>query len=76
MSKFSGAECAQTSSSPLPSRKGDQRPLVDTVGYSFQTCWLLQFLLKPLAKDWNDLPNELRVDGLTLGSRHSKINSG
>ena len=23
-------------------------PLVDTVGYSIQTCWLLQFLLKPL----------------------------
>ena len=23
-------------------------PFVDTVGYSIQTCWLLQFLLKPL----------------------------
>ena len=40
---------ARTSSDPLPSlEKGDQRPLVDTVGYSIQTCWLLQFLLKPL----------------------------
>ena len=35
ISKFSGLE------------KGDQWPLVDTVGYSIQTCRLLQFILKP-----------------------------
>ena len=27
-------------------------PLVDTVGYSIQTCWLLQFLLKPLVTSY------------------------
>ena len=33
---------------PPPLEKGDQQPLVDTVGYAIQTCWLLQYLLKPL----------------------------
>ena len=33
---------------PPPLEKGDQRPLVHTVSYSIQTCWLLQFLIKPL----------------------------
>ena len=33
---------------PRPTQKGDQQLLVDTVGYSIQTCWLLQLLLKPL----------------------------
>ena len=32
----------------LKLQKGDQWPLVDTVGYTVQTCGLLQFLLKPL----------------------------
>ena len=42
ISKFFGAELSHT---PFPPKK---RGLVDTVGYSIQTCWLLQFLLKPL----------------------------
>ena len=33
-----------------PLEKRDQRPFVYTVGYSIRTCWLLQFLLKPLWK--------------------------
>ena len=37
---------------PPPSlEKGDQQLLVDTVGYSIRTCWLLQFLLKALWKE-------------------------
>jgi len=31
-----------------PLEKVDYWPLVSTVGYSIQSCWLLQFLLKPL----------------------------
>ena len=31
-----------------PLEEGDYGPLFDTVGYSIQTCWLLQLLLKPL----------------------------
>ena len=31
-----------------PSRGAGLTPLVDTVGYSIQTCWLLLYLLKPL----------------------------
>ena len=34
-----------------PLEKRDQRPFVYTVGYSIRTCWLLQFLLKPLWKE-------------------------
>ena len=34
--------------SPIPPSPPKKRGLVDTVGYSIQTCWLLQFLLKPL----------------------------
>ena len=45
-SKFSGEVLPLKP--PHPPKKGDQRPLVDTVGYSIQTCWLLQLLLKPL----------------------------
>ena len=33
---------------PYPNKKGDKRALVDTVGFSIQSCWLCQFLLKPL----------------------------
>ena len=33
---------------PPPSEKGNQQLLVDTVGYSIQTCWLLRLLMKPL----------------------------
>ena len=33
---------------PPHTQKGDQQLLVDTVGYSIQTCWLLQLLLKLL----------------------------
>ena len=33
---------------PDPPEKGGQWPPVDRVGYSSQTCWLPQFLLKPL----------------------------
>ena len=45
ISQFSGAQHAQSPPSP---KKEDKRPLVDTVGYSTQTRWLLQILLKPL----------------------------
>ena len=37
---------------PPPLEKGEQRPLVDTIGYSIQTCWLLQFLMKPLRSSY------------------------
>ena len=33
-----------------PLENEDYWPLVDTVAYSIQTSWLLQFLLKPLLK--------------------------
>ena len=33
-----------------PLENEDYWPLVDTVSYSIQTCWLLQFLLKPQFK--------------------------
>ena len=35
-------------SMPIPLENVDHWPLVDTVGYSIQSCWLLQFLLKLL----------------------------
>ena len=61
--KFSPRECLKLQSRALnfqnfprhslrhssPLIKGNYWPLVDTVGYSFQTCWLLQ-CLKPLKK--------------------------
>ena len=34
--------------SKVPSRRRGVKAFFDTVGYIFQTCWLLQFLLKPL----------------------------
>ena len=45
ISKFSGEARLPD---PLPLEKGDERPLVDTVGYSIQTCCLLPFLIKTL----------------------------
>ena len=41
----------RTCPDPLaPLEKADQQLLVDTVGYSIWTCWLLQILLKALRK--------------------------
>ena len=42
ISKFSRSADPQT-----PLEEGEYKPLFDTVGYFFQTCWQLQFLLKP-----------------------------
>ena len=33
---------------PDPSKRREVKASFDTVGYFVQTCWLLQFLLKPL----------------------------
>ena len=64
--KFSGLKLLQTHS-PLPPllEKGDQRPLVDTVGYSIQTYWLLQFLLKPWSLFLVQLSTTIKMDGIT-----------
>ena len=45
---FLGKNVPRPSPPPSPLEKGDQRPLVYTVGYSIRTCWLLQFLQTPL----------------------------
>ena len=61
ISKFSWAECTQTTPSPLPLEKGEQPPPVDKVSYSIQTCWLLQFLLKPLQKRGKGEKEDVKV---------------
>ena len=58
---------------PRPLYKKGSKPLFDTVGYFFQTYWLLQFLLKPLGR-WavSQKPILIRVKDKNNGSKHFK----
>ena len=51
---FWGSEISEYSGEASPQialEKSEKWPLVDTVGYSIQTCWLLQFYGNPCKSD-------------------------